>query len=242
LGRFGCPGYGDGVRLATPALAVFAMVLAACGTDEGRDENRQGRDPQLTVVAALGDSITAGSPLWDPDPEVRATLGAAADPESQFEHWAERKLTGVRYRNCGVFGERTDQIATRLEGCAKGADVLIVQGGVNDIAQVRRVKTAARNLRSMVWHGKRLGLLVALCEVLPWNNGFPGAAQRIRRLNKLIRQIGRDEHVPVYPFHEALEDPRRPGRMRFEWTDDGDHPSVEGYRRLAEWIELPADR
>ena len=46
--------------------------------------------------------------------------------------------------------------------------------------------------------------------------------------------IGAEEGVPVLPFHDTLEDPERPGRMREEWTDDGDHPSVEGYRLLGE--------
>ena len=34
----------------------------------------------------------------------------------------------------------------------------------------------------------------------------------------------------MLPFHDTLEDPDRPGRMREEWTSDGDHPSIEGYR------------
>ena len=32
----------------------------------------------------------------------------------------------------------------------------------------------------------------------------------------------------------TLEDPKHPGRMKDAWTADGDHPSVEGYRRLGE--------
>jgi lysophospholipase L1-like esterase len=86
----------------------------------------------------------------------------------------------------------------------------------------------------MVRRGVELGLGVALADVLPWNNGWPGAEPAIRRLNELVRAIGREEGVPVLPFHATLEDPDRPGRMRGEWTDDGDHPSVEGYRRLGE--------
>ena len=39
----------------------------------------------------------------------------------------------------------------------------------------------------------------------------------------------------MLPFYETLEQPGRSrGRMRDEWTFDGDHPSVEGYRRLGE--------
>jgi lysophospholipase L1-like esterase len=186
------------------------------------------------VVAALGDSITAGSPLWDPEPAIREDLGAKADERSQYEYWAAQRDSRLTFRNCGVYGERTDQIALRLERCAGGAEVLVVQGGINDIAQGRPVEDAASNLRLMVTRGKELGLRVALVDVLPWNNGYPGAEPRIRELNALIEQIGRDENVIVLPFHETLEDAERPGRMREEWTSDGDHPSVEGYRRLGE--------
>ena len=117
----------------------------------------------------------------------------------------------------------------RLEGCVSGADLLVVQGGINDIAQGRSVEDAARHLRTMVRRGKELGLRVALIDVLPWNNGWPEAEPKIRRLNALIAELAQDESVPVLPFHDTLEDPDRPGRMHAEWTSDGDHPSVVGY-------------
>jgi lysophospholipase L1-like esterase len=133
-----------------------------------------------------------------------------------------------------VYGERTDQIRTRLEGCVPGADVLVVQGGINDIAQGVAVEIAAENLREMVRRGKEVGLRVVLADVLPWNNGWPRAEPEIRRLNARIAAIAREEGVTLLPFHDTLEDPRRRGRMREEWTSDGDHPSVAGYRRLGE--------
>jgi lysophospholipase L1-like esterase len=109
-----------------------------------------------------------------------------------------------------------------------------VQGGINDIAQARSVETAAQNLRAMVRRGKELGLAVALADVLPWNNGWPDAEPHIRRLNELVAQIAGEEDVVLLPFHDTLEDPDRPGRMREELTADGDHPSVDGYRLLGE--------
>jgi lysophospholipase L1-like esterase len=112
--------------------------------------------------------------------------------------------------------------------------VLVVQGGINDIAQGRPVEAAAENLRAMVLRGHELGLQVLLVDVLPWNNGWPDAEPKIRRLNELIAAVARDEGVPLLPFHDTLEDPERPGRMRDQWMSDGDHPSVEGYRRLGE--------
>ena len=40
--------------------------------------------------------------------------------------------------------------------------------------------------------------------------------------------------MPVLPFHDTLEDPEQPGRMRDDWTFEGDHPSIAGYRLLGE--------
>ena len=187
-----------------------------------------------TVVACLGDSITAGSPLWDPDPVLRARIGAAADPHSQWEHWAGRTAPRLRVRNHGVYGERTDEIAARLGAAARGADVLVVQGGINDVVQQRPVEEAARNLAAMVEDGRGRGLVVALADVLPWNNGDARAAADIDALNALIHTLAGELAVPLLPFHDTLADPERPERMREGLTDDGDHPSVEGHRLLGE--------
>jgi len=129
----------------------------------------------------------------------------------------------------------------RLEGCVSGADVLVVQGGINDIAQGRSVDDAAANLVAMVRRGKEFGLRVVIVDLLPWNNGWPDAEPKIRRLNALIAELARAEGIALLPFHDTLEDPDHPGRMHAEWTSDGDHPSVVGYRRLGEVAARLAD-
>jgi acyl-CoA thioesterase I len=184
------------------------------------------------LVAALGDSITEGSPGHD--------SRRGGDETSQWEYWA-RSEPRLEFRNRGVYGERTDEIMARLEGCVSDADLLVVQGGINDIAQGRPVAEAAANLRAMVRRGRELGLRVVIVDVLPWNNGWPDAEPKIRRLNALIAELARDEGIPLLRFHDTLEDPNCPGRMRAEWTSDGDHPSVEGYRRLGEVAARLAD-
>ena len=212
---------------------LLALAAAGCGGAEGGEVavvNEEG----TIVVAALGDSIHAGSPYWDPDPDVRASYGDDLDEQSQWEYWAAKKDARLRFRNCGVLGERTEQIAERFDVCAAGADVLIVQGGINDIAQGRDVEPAAENLRAMVKRGKERGLRVAIVNVLPWNRGWPRTEEPINRLNELIDELAREEGISVLPFYATLESPDAPGRMRDEWTSDGDHPSVDGYRRLGE--------
>jgi lysophospholipase L1-like esterase len=138
-----------------------------------------------------------------------------------------------------VPGDRTDQIAARLGRCAEGAQVLVVQGGLNDVAQGRPPAEAARDLRAMVRRGKELGLRVAIAELLPWNNGYPRFAPPIADLNRRIRALARAERIVVLPWFRAVEDPANPGRMRDDLTAEGDHPSIAGYRRLGETVRLP---
>jgi lysophospholipase L1-like esterase len=172
----------------------------------------------LTLVSTLGDSITEGSP-----------------GETTWQRWAASP--GLEFRNHGVYGERTDEIMARLDEAARVADLLVVQGGINDIAQGRPVEHAAENLRELVRRAKAFVPRVLLANVLPWNNGWPGAEPRIRRLNELIAEVARDEGVMLLDFHAALEDPKAPGRMKAEWAHaDGDHPSAGGYRRIGESV------
>ena len=187
------------------------------------------------VVATLGDSITEGSPEYD--------SRRGGDERSQWQYWAAQAHPELEFRNFGIYGQRTDEIAKRLDEAASGADVLVVQGGINDIAQGRDVEAAAIHLRTMVRRGRQLGLRVALANVLPWNNGSAAHAAAIRRLNALVDQIGIEEQVPVLGFNETLAEPTDADRMPATWVHaDGDHPSIEGYRRLGELaFVLPPD-
>src|ERR1700758_5010046 len=152
------------------------------------------------VVAVAGDSISAGSPLWDPDPAVRARI-AAPDERSQWQWWAAQAAPSLEFRTSAVYGERTDQIARRLDLVLGGADILVVQGGINDIAQQRPVEEAAQNLEAMLERGREAGGAVAVADVLPWPAGDARAAGEIARLNELIHTIGGVTHLP---FHDTL--------------------------------------
>jgi hypothetical protein len=77
----------------------------------------------------------------------------------------------------------------------------------------------------MVERGRDKGLAVALIDVLPWPAGDARAASEITRVNELIHALDGVTHVP---FHDTL------AAVDFDWSDDGDHPSVEGYRLLGE--------
>ena len=237
-------------------VLIVLVFLAGCGSEE------EPPDPEPPVpagaergtsVAALGDSITAGNPLYDPDPAQRDALGFGSDPESQYEYWAAESNLDLDFVNCGVFGERTDQIAMRLPDCVEDADLVIVQGGINDIAQTLggdpqsvddAVSAAAANIDGILAEAEEMGLDVAVTNVLPWNNGHPTADDPIEALNAHIAEIAKRRSVPLLDFHKALESTDQPGTMAPQYTDDGDHPSIEGYRILGELVahELASPR
>jgi lysophospholipase L1-like esterase len=207
-------------------------LALGCGSGGGGDHR---------VIAAVGDSITAGNPGYDPDPAARKQFRLGDDARSQWEYWTQQKRPDLQIRNCGVRGERTDEIVQRLEDCVVGAEGVVIQGGINDLVNGIPVEAVAANLRGMVRAAKQQNLDVAVANVLPYNPAHPQADTVIDRLNRQIEAIGRTEGVPVLHFHQTLEDPLAPGTMKAEWTADGIHPSVEGYRRLGELAFQPPE-
>ena len=217
--------------LSARFILVGVMLLPGAGC--GGDDPPTGGESQPPLVATLGDSITAGAPRWSPNPKLRKYLRGRATRESQWQYGADRALDGrFRFRNCGVEGDRTDEIELRLEACAADAQILVVQGGTNDIAQGHTPVSAAANIRQMVRRARDAGLVVLVTTVPPINARHPRWAPEVRRLNDLIRALAREEDVSVIDFFKLLEDPRRPGRMRPDLTADGVHPTVEGYLRI----------
>ena len=206
-------------------------IATAGGCGSGAEDDHH-------LVAALGDSITAGNPAYDPNPGLRRSLGLGDDPRSQWEYWARRRHPDLEFRNCGARGERTDQIARRFEDCARGADAVVIQGGINDLAEGLPPQAVLANLRGMIRAAREENLDVAVADLLPYGPA-PQTDRVIDRLNRQIDRIAHGAGATVLPFHRILEDPAHPGRMKPEWTADGIHPSVEGYRRLGELAFQP---
>lgn len=210
-------------------LGSLALTAAACG---GARSDAAGTPPPL--VATLGDGVTAGSPGYDPDRRLRRLLGFGNNEQSQWQYWARRAHPGLAFRNCGRYGDTTAGMARRLAECAADAEAVVIQGGLADLQDGAPPAAVARRLRALVRTARTLGKRVAIADVIPWNNGYPAGDAPIRALNARIAALARAEDVTLLRFGAALADPGRPGRLREEWTADGDYPSVAGYERLGE--------
>ena len=167
-------------------------------------------------VVFMGNSITA---LWQ-------TL------DSGF-------FAGRSYVNRGISGQTTPQMLVRFrqDVIDLHPSAVVLLGGINDIAENTGPATLEAifgNIVSMAELARANGITVALCSVLPasdfaWHHGLePGP--KIAALNAMIRQYAGANHIVFIDYYAAVVDGR--GGMKAEFTTDGVHPNLAGYRAM----------
>ena len=189
-------------------------------------------------IVALGDSTTAGTPGFQSPLECPPE--GSGDVRSQFAWWLMRARPEWGVLNRGVNGERSDQIAARLERDALHAapDALIVIAGVNDIYQGHPAADVSDRLRRIYEEVLRRGIRLVAGTILPYNTATPEQNFRMRQVNDWVRQrAARSPGMAFADTRAAVAAPSDPDRL-FESPDEL-HPSVDGYRRMAEAL-LPA--
>jgi lysophospholipase L1-like esterase len=212
--------------LARTAQCVFRVTVARTPVLKG------------TKILAFGDSITEGSIS---PPAQPTTL--EVDPVNNYPALLQAALT-ERYTsqtitviNGGVGGESV--VATgedRLERLVleHRPDVVIVLEGVNDLNQGRTVDSISDALRRGVERARRDGVpLILVSTLLPGVEGRlkPPNPDRVDALNDEIRFWTPLEGAHLVDSYSAFE----PMKELLIGVD-GLHPTVEGYRRLAEVV------
>ena len=191
--------------------------------------------PALTIVA-LGDSTTAGTPLFKSP--IEAPPSGDGNQESQFAYWLMHRHPGWTILNRGVNGERTDQIAARFERdvvAAKPA-VVIILAGVNDVYQGRTVAYVTGQLRAMYDRAAAAGIPVVAGSIVPYNTASAEQNAAMRDINKWIAaEADRDPRIEFADTRAAVAAPGQPDRL--SGSPDGLHPDVAGYRKMAEALE-----
>lgn len=142
---------------------------------EHAPETRADRPPVLSEVphhkvAFVGDSLTIGMKDAVPDINLAAARGAQETGwmRKNFDKWLTEKETG-KY---------------------PGIEQVVFLGGVNDIANGKRLNYITENLEYMYKKAREAGLRVVACTMFAWDT--KGALQRIQR-----RQ--RERGWKVYP-------------------------------------------
>jgi lysophospholipase L1-like esterase len=212
--------------------------------------------PEARAVVAFGDSITDGFGV-QPDTNLRWTDHLATRMR------ADSALAAVAVLNAGIGGNRL-----LLDGLGPNAlarferDVLsqtgvthvIVLEGVNDLGVLTRdgpvsaeqhaalVGQAIEALRQIVLRARAEGIEAIGGTIMPFgSSGYyhpPAETEADRQaINAWIRQPGNFD--AVIDFDARMRDPADPSRLNPALdSGDGLHPSLDGYRTMAEAVPL----
>jgi lysophospholipase L1-like esterase len=210
---------------------------------------------QAAAIVILGDSITDG-------------YGVAAGTNTRWTDMLAERLQGAaRTRHLAILNHGIGGNRMLLDGLGPNAlarferDVLAQTGvrylvileGVNDLGTLTRdaPATAAQHAAlvrgvtgayaQMVARARARGIKAIGATILPFSSSpyyHPDAATEASRqaINSWIRAPGHFD--AVIDFDAAMRDPAQPTRLRPELDNDGLHPSIAGYRAMAEAVPL----
>jgi lysophospholipase L1-like esterase len=189
-----------------------------------------------TVIVALGDSTTAGTPAFKSP--VEAPPNGAGDVKSQYAYWLMQQHADWQVLNRGVNGERSDEIAARFDRDVLAAHprIVVIIAGVNDVYQGRPAAGVKTQLRAMYDRALRANIAVVAGSIIPYNSATPDQNARMHEINAWIAaESAKDPRVTFVDTRKAAAADGQPDRL--SGSPDGLHPDVDGYRRMAMALE-----
>lgn len=195
-----------------------------------------GRGVSSGLIVALGDSTTAGTPLFKSP--IEAPPDGEGDATSQFAYWLMQAHPEWDVRNRGVNGERSDQIRARWQRdvAAHAPAAVIIIAGVNDVYQGRPVEHVTRELRAMYDLAAAARIPVVAGSIVPYNTATPEQNAKMHAINAWIREeAARDPNITFADTRAAVASDGDADTLRS--SPDGLHPDADGYRRMAEALE-----
>lgn len=146
---------------------------------------------QAPQAVFIGDSIIAGHTAHYSFLETTSTTDIESTIEYQFG-----QLTGLTYQNMGKGSETTTQIATRFNNdvLSLNPQVVIIEGGVNDIAGAASQETFISSYTSMFAAAQAdddVQIVLAI-KILPWTDGSNTEMQTRDDFNEALVELAKD--------------------------------------------------
>lgn len=169
-------------------------------------------------ILCLGDSLTAGKDLEDPDQEAYPAV---------LERLLRASGRAATVYNAGVSGDTTANALARLDFSLQDKpDLVIVALGSNDTFQGKQLSNIEDNLTRIVNQCRLSGARVLLCGFKTFPNLGPSyAGQYTRLFDRVAKKTG----VRLAPF--LLEGVAGRADMNLA---DGIHPNARGHQRVAD--------
>lgn len=188
-----------------------------------------------TLIVAMGDSTTAGTPAHRSPRECPPD--GRGDVTSQYAYWLMKDRPEWRVVNQGINGQRSDEIRARFDSdvVAKRPAVVVIIAGVNDVYQGRDAKHVERELAAMYARARQAGIKVVAGSIIPYDTASPDQNARMHEINAWIQaQAANDPAMRFADTRAAVAAPGDPDRLAS--SPDGLHPDAAGYRKMADAI------
>ena len=169
-------------------------------------------------IVLIGDSITEGWSLMDPD------------------FFKNNNLI-----NRGISGQTSPQMLIRFKQDAVHLKpkLIIINAATNDIAANTGPATPEMiidNITSMAEIGLKSSINVALSTILPvdrydWNETIKDAPEMISKVNSSIKKYSEENNLTFIDYYSSLVNSNK--GMKSSYANDGVHPTREGYDVMA---------
>ena len=170
--------------------------------------------------------------------DARAAVVVLGDSLTEQLDWAEW-LPGTEALNRGISGDTTEGMLARIhEVLDRNPEIVIIQGGINDLKEGRSFEDVFRRITKMVEVIKAQGSEPVLCSALTVERSFPrseGINAAVRRLNGALREYCILHNVEWIDLIEEMgAQDFLPGHLSL----DGIHLQPEAY---SIWVSLLSD-
>lgn len=159
------------------------------------------------------------------------------------QFWVERRpgffAAHPGYVGRGIAGQTTYQFLGRFREDVINLRpaVVVINAATNDVAENTHVYDEERtfgNIVSMVELAQANGIRVILTTTLPaigfgWDPTITDAPAKIAALNKRLRAYASDKNIPFVDYYSAMAADDGSGALKPGYSNDGVHPTVEGY-------------
>ncbi|TXT54403.1 MAG: hypothetical protein BAJATHORv1_70103 [Candidatus Thorarchaeota archaeon] len=189
-------------------------------------------DPSEVVVLGFGDSLTAGTPGYDPH--------FGGDNKSQYGFWltlAARDMgIPVQFDNRGVPGDLVASMLSRLQKTLlmNRYDVAIIVGGTNDLGWGQSPTKILALLEKLWFTCLESVPRLVVSTIPPIRTPSPMLDSARNELNNMILdRVGTEPNTIAVDLFTAMSDESGLLRGPFD-SGDGLHFSVKGYQRMGE--------
>lgn len=148
---------------------------------------------------------------------------------------ANAAFPGKSYINRGIAGQTTQQMLLRFrqDVIELHPKVVVIESGLNDVADMGTEGTITENLASMLDLARVHGIRVVIASVSPvcdciTNETGRRSVGRIAGINRSLQDFARQTGSIYLNYYAALVDTRT-RQMKREFTNDGLLPNATGY-------------